>query len=467
MNRLSVAVILLSVFVIGQSSLFSQEKFAEFYSQPELEHPVFGKWVSSTSAGLLRPETDYAKGSFSPFFGQSFEYILPFSYFNFSLKVQALLGAHNATDLRENPTELSGSISLLNIGTNYYIDISDVFIPYVGYAIGMSWFDPRTSQNQKLPLVAASSDKMNAIHNTVLGGALIMLSSDVGLRLEGGFVLHNSDMADAVRNKQNDAMIYGSAGLVYTLFSPSSTDTDGDGVGDKYDACPNTPHGVKVDEFGCPLDFDRDGIPDYKDSCPNTPVGATVDATGCPIDSDRDGVPNYKDLSPNTPYGVEVDNYGVARDDDLDGVPNYMDICPSTPWAAGVDMYGCAIDSDGDGIPDIHDECPNTARGVLVGDTGCPLLTDSTEMGNIPEESGDVYTNGTHFVIQVSAWRTLDKALHEADKYIGSGLPAYVIMADIPEKGGVWYRVRIGEFKTVKEAEEFAKKIKTHEYIIK
>ena len=58
-------------------------------------------------------------------------------------------------------------------------------------------------------------------------------------------------------------------------------DSDKDGVPDNKDKCPNTPKGVKVDVFGCPLDADRDGVPDYRDQCPNTPLGATVDARGC------------------------------------------------------------------------------------------------------------------------------------------------------------------------------------------
>jgi OOP family OmpA-OmpF porin len=58
-------------------------------------------------------------------------------------------------------------------------------------------------------------------------------------------------------------------------------DSDGDGVPDNKDKCPNTPKGVNVDVFGCPLDADRDGVADYLDQCPNTPKGATVDVRGC------------------------------------------------------------------------------------------------------------------------------------------------------------------------------------------
>ena len=59
-------------------------------------------------------------------------------------------------------------------------------------------------------------------------------------------------------------------------------DSDGDGVTDNLDKCPNTPKGVAVDAKGCPLDSDGDGVADYLDKCPGTPAGAKVDTNGCP-----------------------------------------------------------------------------------------------------------------------------------------------------------------------------------------
>ncbi|MCP3671999.1 MAG: OmpA family protein [Gammaproteobacteria bacterium] len=58
-------------------------------------------------------------------------------------------------------------------------------------------------------------------------------------------------------------------------------DSDGDGVTDDLDKCPDTPKGVQVDAEGCPLDTDGDGVPDYQDKCPQTPKGAIVDEVGC------------------------------------------------------------------------------------------------------------------------------------------------------------------------------------------
>lgn len=56
-------------------------------------------------------------------------------------------------------------------------------------------------------------------------------------------------------------------------------DSDGDGVTDDKDKCPNTPAERKVGPDGCELDRDGDGVVDDEDKCPDTPAN-TPD--GCP-----------------------------------------------------------------------------------------------------------------------------------------------------------------------------------------
>ena len=126
-------------------------------------------------------------------------------------------------------------------------------------------------------------------------------------------------------------------------------DSDGDGIADRFDKCPDTPCCAKVDEHGCPIDSDGDGVYDGIDKCPDTPKGAVVDKKGCPLDSDRDGV--------------------------YDGI----DKCPDTPKGAEVDKKGCPSDSDGDGVYDGIDRCPNTPAGTEVDKHGCPVETSETE----------------------------------------------------------------------------------------
>jgi len=159
-------------------------------------------------------------------------------------------------------------------------------------------------------------------------------------------------------------------------------DSDGDGVPDKLDKCPNTPKEAKgfVDKNGCPLDTDGDGVPDYLDKDNHTPSGVKVDAMGIPLDSDGDGVPDYLDKSPNTPKEAKgfVDANGIPLDTDGDGVPDYLDKDNHTPSGVKVDAVGIPLDSDGDGVPDYLDKYPNTPKEAkgFVDVNGCPLDTD-------------------------------------------------------------------------------------------
>ena len=87
-------------------------------------------------------------------------------------------------------------------------------------------------------------------------------------------------------------------------------DTDGDGVPDIDDLCPEVP-GPR-ENHGCPVvtDRDGDGVPDNKDLCPDVPGPA--ENGGCPwADRDKDGVPDKDDQCPDEPG--PADNHGCPR----------------------------------------------------------------------------------------------------------------------------------------------------------
>ena len=168
----------------------------------------------------------------------------------------------------------------------------------------------------------------------------------------------------------------------YSFITPIG-DSDGDGVTDDIDQCPDTPAGEPVDENGCSasqLDSDGDGVPDDIDQCPDTPAGEPVDENGCSasqLDSDGDGVPDDIDLCPDTPVGEPVDTDGCSLsqlDSDGDGVTDDIDLCPDTPAGEPVDENGCPasqLDSDGDGVPDDIDQCPDTPANEQADQYGC------------------------------------------------------------------------------------------------
>ena len=140
-------------------------------------------------------------------------------------------------------------------------------------------------------------------------------------------------------------------------------DTDGDGVLDNKDLCPNV---VGLLEFnGCP-DSDGDGIVDADDACPN--AAGSIDLQGCP-DSDGDGVANVDDACPNTVGSIDLQG---CPDSDGDGVLDKDDACARQAGPAS--NKGCPWpDTDGDGILDKNDKCIDLVGPV--SNQGCPELT--------------------------------------------------------------------------------------------
>ncbi|MEE9406779.1 MAG: OmpA family protein [Polaribacter sp.] len=137
-------------------------------------------------------------------------------------------------------------------------------------------------------------------------------------------------------------------------------DTDGDGVYDKDDACPDVAGLVEFN--GCP-DADADGIKDSEDACPN--VAGLAVMNGCP-DSDGDGVADKDDMCPNS-KGTKA-NKGCP-DTDGDGVVDKDDKCANVAGPAV--NAGCPWpDTDGDGVLDKDDKCASVAGPA--SNNGCP-----------------------------------------------------------------------------------------------
>jgi OmpA-OmpF porin, OOP family len=206
-------------------------------------------------------------------------------------------------------------------------------------------------------------------------GLNFRISQAVSLVVQTSLLMPFTDEIDGttgavapVSVKGNDKFLENSVGLYITPGKAKAKDSDGDGVPDKLDKCPDTPAGVKVDADGCPLDSDKDGVPDYLDKCPDTPAGVKVDANGCPLDRDQDGIPNDQDDCPDV-YGLA--EFKGCPDSDGDGVPDKDDRCPNTPKGYKVDQFGCPLDRDRDGIPDSEDDCPDKPGVAEL--KGCPF----------------------------------------------------------------------------------------------
>lgn len=178
-------------------------------------------------------------------------------------------------------------------------------------------------------------------------------------------------------------------------FSIGGRDSDGDGVVDRKDHCPDFPEDLDgyQDEDGCPdPDNDQDGVPDRQDGAPNNPedFDGWQDEDGVPDpDNDGDGIPDYLDLCPNEAEDKDGHNDDdgcpdVFIDTDSDGIGDDADDCPGLPedMDGFEDEDGCPeADNDLDGILDKHDACPNEAEDY-DGDRdedGCPDTDEPAE----------------------------------------------------------------------------------------
>ena len=176
----------------------------------------------------------------------------------------------------------------------------------------------------------------DASAGTVNGGVgvTIWFTEGVGLFFQSSYK-HSYDDTRTV-NVDVPGYMQHAAGLTFKF---GGKDTDGDGIYDKEDSCPEV---AGLAEFnGCP-DTDGDGIVDAEDACVD--VKGTKMMKGCP-DADGDGVADKDDKCPSVKGAKE--NAGC-------------------PWP----------DTDGDSVLDKDDKCPTVAG--TVANNGCPEVTADT-----------------------------------------------------------------------------------------
>jgi OOP family OmpA-OmpF porin len=209
-------------------------------------------------------------------------------------------------------------------------------------------------------------------------GLNIWFTENVGLSLLGTYKKSFGDRTYAGTNTP-DAPSYTqySAGLTFKF---GAKDTDGDGIYDKDDACPEVA-GLK--QFnGCP-DTDADGIEDSKDKCPT--IAGTAEFQGC-ADTDGDGVADPEDACPAV---AGLKQFQGCPDTDGDGVTDASDKCPTV--AGPVSNGGCPeLDADKDGVIDKEDMCPTVAGPA--SNKGCPEVTEQV-LQELKVQARAVYFN--------------------------------------------------------------------------
>lgn len=406
----------------------------------------------SVDGGVTFASTDYSgmkpglltRTTFDYFFKQKSDMV-------FGLRL--LLQGGNLRGSADNrvPDEFKTNFVSGGTGILFGYAVSRYLLPY-GYIGGsFLWYDPLDKDGKALINNANSEYNKTDIDLTGEFGFKYRLNKSLLLNLSGTINVNPNDrLDDLALGKADD--IFGSVQLGISYVVGGLADEDDDGIDDDWDRCPGTPAGVEVDDFGCPVDTDRDGIPDYLDICPDTPLNVEVTQNGCPVDVDLDGVPDYLDRCNDTPPAVKVDIFGCPLDTDDDGVPDYMDKCPATHKGTKVDSAGCPVQVLMKKDTLINTPGPVKAVPVLMPHVYDPLNEQSVK--------GNIYTDGTQFCVQVSSWRTEKKAKSEMNKLIKKGYKAFVQQWFVSSKKGTWYRVRVGYFDSLQDAETVEKKLK-------
>lgn len=165
-----------------------------------------------------------------------------------------------------------------------------------------------------------------------------------------------------------------SGGAVSAHVSIGTVDSDGDGIPDTIDNCPNTPNANQSD-------LDHDGKGDVCDNCVNV---VNADQT----DSDSDGRGDVCDNCKNVANAAQTDG-------DADGVGDICDNCPTNANSG-------QADSDADGFGDACDNCPavvnanqldtdHDGRGDICDN--CAAVANSNQADGDSDGVGDVCDN--------------------------------------------------------------------------
>ncbi len=197
-------------------------------------------------------------------------------------------------------------------------------------------------------------------------------------------------------------------------------DTDGDGVRNIGDNCPDYPNSDQADN-------DSDGIGNVCDNCLSSAnrdqknYDGDPDGDACDPDDDNDGIMDDGDNSgtvgdhrctggqtSNCDDNCQFTYNPDQADGDSDGVGNVCDNCPSTynPNQSDLDKDGsgdaCDNDDDGDGIPDTSDNCPliaNTNQQDSDNDgkgnacDNCPNTSNANQLDTDGDGQGDACDN--------------------------------------------------------------------------
>ncbi len=230
---------------------------------------------------------------------------------NFGLQLDVRGGKVEGSDASVNsPASYStsffqGTISgVVNVATIDYIRRKNVVNFFITAGAGLAWYNPTGVDKTGAPFDFKNATGRDVREYVIPIGAGVKFRLTDALALNLGYTENfiDGDNFDGIKNNSihKDKYSYGYAGLEYTFGTKSKPalewvnpvammydelydaalrqevealkgrvgnvenaindlkkDSDGDGVADQFDKCPNTPAGTVVDGSGCPINFPK------------------------------------------------------------------------------------------------------------------------------------------------------------------------------------------------------------------
>ena len=281
-----------STYVFAQKGNYDLEPTIPF--QPMF---TFGTAYHSFQGDIMGPKTNFLLGNIGYRAGIRL---------NILQNVDASLLFSNTSFFEKNE-DASFESNVDAIGLHFGYTVSSVFkqsriSPYLTAGIQSLSFKTLNSDNQ-----SDWTDTESTVAIPLGLGFRLNISERIDLDATISYTIAMADIDKSAEDK-SDKFMSANFTIHYDLFTPKPKefiyfddsyyadvnfkaldieDEDGDLVADVNDYCPKTPIGVKVNQFGCPLDEDNDGIPNYIDQEKNTKKGALVDEKGVQLTDDK------------------------------------------------------------------------------------------------------------------------------------------------------------------------------------
>jgi OOP family OmpA-OmpF porin len=197
----------------------------------------------------------------------------------------------------------SGTLSgVVNVATIDFLRRKNSVNFFVNAGAGMVWYNPHfiTTGNQEQRYLDADGSKhyVKSLVIPIGAGVKFRLSDKLGLNLGYTANFTDDDNLDALKRAYptKDKYSYGYGGLEYTFGSSSKANLEWvNPVAMMYDELYDAALRQEVEALkgrvtnvenavnDLKKDSDGDGVSDQFDKCPNTPAGTVVDGSGCPL----------------------------------------------------------------------------------------------------------------------------------------------------------------------------------------